>query len=77
MKRSLILFALLITLLASDALAQSGKITFQGVLRDSDGRSVADGNYSLTFKFYDAATGGNLVPEVFPRLRQKEKRHLR
>lgn len=33
-------------------------ISYQGVLTDADGGVVLDGNYTLTFKLYDAATGG-------------------
>jgi hypothetical protein len=33
-------------------------ITYQGLLTDASGSPVADGNYSLTFRIYDAASGG-------------------
>lgn len=33
-------------------------ISYQGVLTDASGSAVPDGNYELTFKLYDAATGG-------------------
>ncbi len=42
-------------------------ITYQGLLTDDTGSPVADGNYSLTFKIYDAASGGtNLWSETQP-----------
>lgn len=34
------------------------KISYQGVLTDASGSLVSDGNYNLTFKLYDAASGG-------------------
>jgi hypothetical protein len=37
-----------------------GKISIQGVLRGSTGASVPDGQYMVTFRLYDAVTGGNL-----------------
>jgi hypothetical protein len=36
-------------------------ISYQGLLTDQTGRAVTDGNYSLTFKLYDALTSGNLL----------------
>jgi hypothetical protein len=33
-------------------------ISYQGILTDASGTAVPDGNYELTFKLYDAATGG-------------------
>ena len=33
-------------------------ISYQGVLTDTNGNVVTDGNYNLTFRLYDAATGG-------------------
>ena len=33
-------------------------VNFQGILRDGSGNPVANGNYSVTFKIYDAAVGG-------------------
>jgi len=34
-------------------------ISYQGVLTDGGGNTVADGNYSLTFRLYDRPTGGS------------------
>jgi len=36
-------------------------LNIQGVLRDSDGQAVADGNYDITFYLYDAETGGSSI----------------
>ena len=36
-------------------------VTMQGVLRDPLGRTVDDGFYSLTFRMYDAQTGGDAL----------------
>lgn len=36
-------------------------IAYQGKLLDGAGQPVADGAYDLTFRFYDAATGGTLL----------------
>jgi len=33
-------------------------ISYQGVLTDAGGAIVPDGNYELTFRFYDVSTGG-------------------
>lgn len=43
-------------------LAQNATLAVQGVLKNADGTTVPDGgNYSLTFKLWDAETGGNTV----------------
>jgi len=36
-------------------------MSYQGILKDGDGNPVGDGNYSITFRIYDAATDGNLL----------------
>ena len=36
-------------------------INFQGILKDGSGNPVANGSYSITFKIYDAPTGGSLL----------------
>lgn len=40
------------------ASAQNKKISIQGFLKDGNGKAVDNGNYSITFKIYDIATGG-------------------
>jgi hypothetical protein len=64
MKHTLTLFAALLTLLPGGVLAQSVSpaprlINFQGSLARPDGTPVLDGNYSIKFSLFDAATGGS------------------
>jgi len=44
-----------------NANAQSKKISMQGFLKDANGKAVVDGNKVLTFKIYDAQTGGTAL----------------
>ena len=44
--------------ITNDILAQT-KLSVQGVIRLSDGNAIEDGLYPITFKLYDAETGGN------------------
>ncbi len=37
------------------------QINFQGILKDSLGNPYPDGNYSITFRIYDASSGGNIL----------------
>lgn len=64
MKRS-IFAALGLLLLSAGASAQTVTavpplMNFQGRLTKSDGNPLADGTYTVTFRIYDAQTGGNL-----------------
>ena len=57
----------------TDSSAQGpGVVPFQGVLSDSTGGLAADGDYTVTFAFYPAATGGAplWLSQVFPWLLQ-------
>lgn len=66
MKRVFAAVGMMAVLLASSvALAQSSTntVTYQGVLTQS-GAPVLDGTYTLTFKIYDAATGGTIVQTI-------------
>ena len=36
-------------------------MSYQGMLTNAEGIVVADGQYTLTFKLYDAAAGGQVV----------------
>ncbi|MGA8265969.1 MAG: hypothetical protein WB779_16110, partial [Ignavibacteriaceae bacterium] len=36
-------------------------LNYQGVITDSGGKPVADGQYQLTFKLYTVATGGSAI----------------
>lgn len=44
--------------ITNEILAQT-KLSVQGVIRLSDGNAIEDGLYPITFKLYDAETGGN------------------
>ncbi len=52
--------ALLFALCAAGAFGQA-TLSVQGVLTKSDGTAVDDGQYSITFKLWDAAGGGTAV----------------
>lgn len=52
---------LFIFILSSIVIADTFSV--QGVLRDPLGKTVDDGFYAMTFRLYDAATGGNLIWE--------------
>ena len=45
----------------STATAQAATLNFQARLLNSSGSIVADGNYNVEFKLYDASTGGTLL----------------
>ena len=53
------LAVLVFVLLSGSVFAQT--VSIQGVLRDPNGRSVDDGFYEVTFKIYDADTGGTAL----------------
>ncbi len=59
MKRTALVISLLVVALVLSTTAQT--ISTQGVLRDSDGHSVEDGDYTMTFSIYGAETGGTLL----------------
>jgi hypothetical protein len=44
---------------ASAASPQSGYLSYQGRLKDTNGDPVSDGSHDITFVFYDALTAGN------------------
>jgi len=54
---------LLLTVCALGLHAQA-KLSVQGLLKKSDGTSLPDGNYDLTFRFYDAENGGASLEAV-------------
>jgi hypothetical protein len=56
-----LLLPFVILLLSLTAEAQSKKISMQGFLKDANGKAVADGNKVLTFKIYDAVSGGSAI----------------
>lgn len=41
----------------------SRTISYQGLLTEPDGRPIADGDYQMTLRLYDAASGGVLLWE--------------
>lgn len=47
--------------------AQNKKISFQGFLKDNQGKAVSNGNYSMVFSLYDVNTNGTaLWTETIP-----------
>jgi hypothetical protein len=66
--KRLLPFALL-AFFGGQAPAQSvpALINYQGQLTDANGNALPTADYMLTFKIYDAATGGNIIwgPQVF------------
>lgn len=59
--------ALALTLAVPASAAVPRTMSYQGILTDNLGNPIADGNYSLTVRLYDALTLGNLVfTENFP-----------
>ena len=62
MKTKLFLGVLFLILIFQVSMAQVPEtINYQGVLKDAEGETVADGTYSLTFKLYESETGGTAV----------------
>jgi hypothetical protein len=62
-KRFILFFSLgIILIISTNSWADIPKrINFQGVLKDTLGNPVPDGNYSLTFRIYDSSGGGNIL----------------
>ena len=63
MKRNFTVFRMSLVLLMGFFIvfstnAQSKKLSIQGYLKDGNGKAVDNGNYPITFKIYDVATGG-------------------
>lgn len=58
-----LLIALTLTILASSSslAAVPGQINFQGLLTDTAGTPLSDGNYNVLFIIYDAPTAGNQI----------------
>ena len=58
----LFLLILFVSFISSiNANAQTKKISLQGFLKDANGKAVADGIQSLTFKIYTVASGGTVL----------------
>ncbi|MFC1483897.1 hypothetical protein ACFL6Q_02465 [Candidatus Neomarinimicrobiota bacterium] len=63
MRRSVLIGTVLILALAQLVWGTTpAMLTYQGVLKDSNGDIVADGSYSVIFRLYDAETGGTAIP---------------
>ncbi len=58
MKRVLLTGIASLFMLASLAWSQTATLSTQGVLRQTSGSAVPDGNYQITFRLYNVATGG-------------------
>lgn len=52
------LLCLFLLLVLSSSLSAQIKLSVQGLVKKSDGTALPDGNYDLTFRFYDAENGG-------------------
>lgn len=65
MKKSLLLFikVFFFIALATQVYAQSANLSIQGILKNSDGTAVDDGNYAMTFRLYESDAGGTPVWE--------------
>ncbi len=64
MKRITIFFALLVVAMISGKIIAQGipqTINFQGVLKDASGNIVSNGDYNITFKIYNAESGGTAL----------------
>lgn len=59
MKRSIVIFVISAIFVNLFLFGQT--LSTQGVLRDASGKSVADGNYTMTFRLYTVETGGSNV----------------
>lgn len=60
--RTMSLYAVAVLILFSSVLfGQSSTISVQGVLRDQNGKAVADGTYPMTFNLYTALSGGSSI----------------
>src|ERR1700735_3695114 len=62
MKRSFLAASLLLALPAAYADPQTTAFTYQGSL--TSGGQPANGNFDLTFKLFDAVTGGNQLGSI-------------
>lgn len=62
----LVLTLVAVLMLPSSASAQIPKIlSMQGVLLDANNQPLADGMYNMTFRIYDAQSGGNMLFEEY------------
>jgi len=61
MKKLPLLFALLLLFSHLSFGQIPRQISYQGVLTETDGSPVSDGNYSMTFSLYETAMGGSFI----------------
>jgi len=62
MTRMAFIAAVLLCTLCTAAWADAPRtLSYQGVLTDADGRAVSDGEYGMTFRIYDVASGGTAL----------------
>ena len=64
MKKLTLLFAVFASIFFFTEIFSQGipeTINYQGVLKDASGGIVPDGNYNITFKLYDAESGGSVL----------------
>ncbi|GMU86843.1 MAG: hypothetical protein AMXMBFR48_20840 [Ignavibacteriales bacterium] len=59
--KKLLLSVLFILCAVTTLYTQPSTLSLQGVLRDQTGAAVSDGNYTLVFNIYSAATGGSSI----------------
>ncbi len=55
---------LLLCCLAGGTALSAQSLSIQGIIKKADGTALADGDYDLTFAFYDASSGGTKENEV-------------
>ena len=60
MKKISLLFCILLVALATQSFAQA-TLSIQGVIRNSDGSAVENGNYSIEFRLYNTDSGGSPI----------------
>ena len=63
MKSNLLVVVLAAIVAASAGAEIPATMTYQGVITDAGGDPIADGDYAITFRLYDAASGGSLLWE--------------
>lgn len=57
----ILLLGFFIVINANAQSTQNRKLSVQGYLKDGNGKAVDNGNYAITFKVYDVATGGTAL----------------
>lgn len=60
MKKITFFFCVFMVAIATQSIAQA-TLSIQGVIKNSDGSAVDNGNYSLTFSLYNSDSGGSAI----------------